>query len=100
MAAGQNVHSCRSRSSVSLYRKHVTCVMLLPLFGGCIIRRLSSSSDAIGHVHRQSVAHLTQSQVDRGRLGDVHDLPVGCHYEDEAVQSLKEEIYLISYWGS
>lgn len=34
-------------------------------------------------------ADLRQSQMDRCRLRDVHDLPVWCHDEDESVQRLR-----------
>lgn len=40
-------------------------------------------------VRKCSRADLRQSQVDRRRLWDVHDLPVWCHDEDESVQRLR-----------
>ena len=37
-----------------------------------------------------SQLNLTQAKVNAGSLTDVHDLPVGGQYEDEAVQRLEK----------
>ena len=34
--------------------------------------------------------YLAESQVDAGRLADVHDLPVRAEHEDEPVQGLEQ----------